>query len=38
MGFDGGKMLLRIDLEDPGTAATLEACGRGGDRAGRARG
>ena len=26
--FDGGKMLLRLDLADPGTAATLEACGR----------
>jgi hypothetical protein len=28
MGLDGGKMLLRIGLEDPATAATLEACGR----------
>jgi hypothetical protein len=28
MGFEGGKMLTRIDLEDPATAATLEACGR----------
>jgi hypothetical protein len=28
MGFDGGKMLTRIDLADPGTAATLEAAGR----------
>jgi len=27
-GLDGGKMLLRIDPEDPATAATLEACGR----------
>jgi DhnA family fructose-bisphosphate aldolase class Ia len=27
-GFDGAKMLLRIDLEDPGTAATLEQCGQ----------
>lgn len=27
-GFDGAKMLTRIDLEDPGTVATLEACGR----------
>jgi DhnA family fructose-bisphosphate aldolase class Ia len=27
-GFDGAKMLLRIDLEDPGTVATLEQCGR----------
>jgi DhnA family fructose-bisphosphate aldolase class Ia len=28
MGLDGGKMLTRIDLDDPGTAATLEASGR----------
>jgi DhnA family fructose-bisphosphate aldolase class Ia len=27
-GFDGGKMLLRIDPDDPGTVATLESCGR----------
>jgi DhnA family fructose-bisphosphate aldolase class Ia len=27
MGFDGGKMLTRIDLSDPGTVATLEASG-----------
>lgn len=27
-GLDGGKMLARICLDDPGTAATLEACGR----------
>jgi DhnA family fructose-bisphosphate aldolase class Ia len=27
-GFDGAKMLLRIDLEDPGTVATLEQCGQ----------
>jgi DhnA family fructose-bisphosphate aldolase class Ia len=26
--FEGGKMLLRIDPDDPATAATLEACGR----------
>ncbi|MCW2810982.1 MAG: hypothetical protein JWP61_1440 [Friedmanniella sp.] len=26
--FDGAKMLARIDLEDPGTVATLEQCGR----------
>ncbi len=26
--FDAGKMLLRIDPEDPATAATLEACSR----------
>ena len=28
MGLDGGKMLARIDLGDPGTVATLEAAGR----------
>ncbi len=27
-GLDGGKMLCRIALDDPGTVATLEACGR----------
>ncbi|GAA4357405.1 Cgl0159 family (beta/alpha)8-fold protein [Angustibacter luteus] len=27
-GLDGGKMLTRICLDDPGTAATLEASGR----------
>ena len=27
-GFDGAKMLLRIDLEDPATVATLERCGQ----------
>jgi DhnA family fructose-bisphosphate aldolase class Ia len=26
MRFDGGKMLLRIDLADPGSLATLESC------------
>jgi hypothetical protein len=26
MGFDGGKMLLRIDPGDPATAATMQAC------------
>lgn len=25
-GFDGGKMLIRIDPDDPATARTLEAC------------
>ncbi|WP_242889745.1 Cgl0159 family (beta/alpha)8-fold protein [Actinomadura litoris] len=25
-GLDGGKMLLRVDLEDPATARTLESC------------
>jgi DhnA family fructose-bisphosphate aldolase class Ia len=28
MGFDAGKMLCRIALDDPGTVATLESCGR----------
>ena len=28
MGFEGGKMLVRIDHEDPATAATVEACSR----------
>ncbi|MFC5830428.1 Cgl0159 family (beta/alpha)8-fold protein [Nonomuraea insulae] len=28
MRLDGGKMLCRIALDDPGTAATLESCGR----------
>jgi hypothetical protein len=27
-GLEGGKMLLRIDAEDPGSLATLEACAR----------
>ncbi len=27
-GLDGGKMLTRIDLADPGTVGTLEACAR----------
>jgi DhnA family fructose-bisphosphate aldolase class Ia len=27
-GFEGAKMLLRIDLEDSATVATLEQCGR----------
>jgi hypothetical protein len=26
-GFEGGKMLLRIDPEDPATVSTLESCG-----------
>ena len=26
MGFDGGKMLVRIDSRDPATPATLQAC------------
>jgi hypothetical protein len=28
MGYEGGKMLLRIDPEDPATAPTLESCAR----------
>jgi hypothetical protein len=27
-GFEGGKMLLRIDPDDPSTAATLQSCAR----------
>lgn len=27
-GLDGGKLLLRVDLEDPATASTIETCGR----------
>lgn len=27
-GLDGGKMLTRVAMDDPATAATLEACGR----------
>jgi DhnA family fructose-bisphosphate aldolase class Ia len=27
-GLEGGKMLLRIDPDDPGTVATLESCAR----------
>jgi DhnA family fructose-bisphosphate aldolase class Ia len=27
-GFEGAKMLLRIDLHDPGSVATMERCGR----------
>jgi hypothetical protein len=28
MGFEGGKMLTRIDLDDPRTAGTVDACAR----------
>lgn len=28
MGYDGGKMLCRIDPDDHGTASTLQACAR----------
>ncbi|MDR7274196.1 Cgl0159 family (beta/alpha)8-fold protein [Catenuloplanes atrovinosus] len=31
MGFDGGKMLVRIDLEDPATARTLESAAKAVD-------
>jgi uncharacterized protein len=35
-GFEGGKMLLRIDPDDPGTVTTLESCGQAvSDLAGR---
>jgi DhnA family fructose-bisphosphate aldolase class Ia len=36
MGFDGGKMLCRIDLEDPATAPTLESCAAAVTELGRA--
>ncbi len=36
MGFDGGKMLLRIDPGDPATVATIQACAQAvNDLAGR---
>jgi hypothetical protein len=36
MGFQGGKMLVRIDKDDPATAPTVEACARAvGDLASR---
>ncbi|WP_028065608.1 Cgl0159 family (beta/alpha)8-fold protein [Solirubrobacter soli] len=28
MGFEGGKMLTRIDLQDPATASTVAACAK----------
>ena len=28
LGLDGGKMLLRLDDKDPGTASTIEGCAR----------
>ena len=28
MGFEGGKMLVRVDPDDPSTVVTLEACAR----------
>jgi DhnA family fructose-bisphosphate aldolase class Ia len=36
-GFDGAKMLTRIDLGDPGTVATMEACARAVTELNRAR-
>jgi DhnA family fructose-bisphosphate aldolase class Ia len=36
-GFEGAKMLLRIDLEDAGTVATLERCGQAVTELNRAR-
>jgi hypothetical protein len=30
-GLDGGKMLMRIDLDDPSTVATIEACAQAVD-------
>ena len=35
-GFNGGKMLARIDLDDAGTVSTLEACGQAVTELGRA--
>ncbi len=35
-GFNGAKMLARIDLDDPATVATLESCGRAITELGRA--
>ena len=31
LGLDGGKMLLRLDYDDPGTNVTIEACARAVD-------
>ncbi len=36
-GFDGAKMLTRIDLDDPATVATLEQCGQAVTELNRAR-
>jgi DhnA family fructose-bisphosphate aldolase class Ia len=36
-GFEGAKMLLRLDLSDAGTVATLEQCGRAVTELNRAR-
>jgi hypothetical protein len=36
-GFEGAKMLTRIDLDDPGTVATLERCGQAVTELNRAR-
>ena len=37
MGFEGGKMLCRIDMADAGTVATLESCARAVTALGRRR-
>ena len=36
-GFEGAKMLLRLDLRDPGTLATLQQCGQAVTELNRAR-
>ena len=36
-GFEGAKMLLRLDLSDPGTVATLQQCGQAVTELNRAR-
>ncbi len=36
-GFDGAKMLTRIDLDDPGTVATLQSCAQAVTELNRAR-
>ncbi len=36
-GLDGGKMLMRIDLEDPGSNSTIVACGEAVSELARAR-
>ncbi|MDQ7909662.1 aldolase [Phytohabitans sp. ZYX-F-186] len=37
MGFDGGKMLLRIDPDDPASVSTMEGCARAVDALARRR-
>jgi hypothetical protein len=36
-GLDAGKVLLRVDLDDPGTVATMQACAQAVTDLGRAR-